>query len=74
MKIMLNKTFNALMETLTRQSKLIMKQQKIINQLNNEIQTLKEDNSQSDIIFPNTDERGLGDPDTPTYISDILSL
>ena len=43
--------------------------------LENDIRLLKNINSNfTDVIFPNTDERGLGDTDTPIDLSDIWSL
>jgi len=40
--------------------------------LENDIRILKNINSDfSDIVFPNTEERGQGDTDTPTNLSDI---
>ena len=45
------------------------------NKLENDIRILKNINSDfTDVIFPNTDERGLGDTDTPIDLSDIWSL
>ena len=69
MKIMTNRTFNDLMQQLTSQAVTINKLRTENKRLKNDIRCLKNINSR-DIIFPNTDERGLGDPDTPTNLSD----
>ena len=75
MKILSNKTFNDLMNTLVEQDKVIKRQNNVINKLNNDIRLLNNKlNIKFDVIFPNTDERGLGEPDTPIDISDIFSL
>lgn len=70
MKIMTNKTFNDLLEQLTSQAVIINDLRNENKRLKNDIRCLKNINSRSDIIFPNTDERGLGDSDTPTNLSD----
>ena len=69
MKIMTNRTFNDLMQQLTSQAVTINQLRTENKRLKNDIRSLKNINSR-DIIFPNTDERGLGDPDTPTNLSD----
>lgn len=76
MKILTNKSFDDLMIT-------IAKQQKEIEKLQNTIKVLKNDKNillnilNPDILgldFPNSEERGSGDSDTPDNLSDILSL
>ena len=69
MKIMTNRTFNDLMQQLTSQAVTINQLRAENKRLKNDIRCLKNINSR-DIIFPNTDERGLGDSDTPTNLSD----
>lgn len=69
MKIMTNKTFNDLLEQLTSQAVIINDLRNENKRLKNDIRCLKNINSH-DIIFPNTDERGLGDSDTPNNLSD----
>ena len=69
MKIITNKTYDNYIETLMRLSARVDKLTKENKRLKNDIRCLKNINS-PDIIFPNTDERGLGDPDTPTNLSD----
>ena len=69
MKIMTNRTFNDLMQQLTSQAVTINQLRTENKRLKNDIRCLKNINS-PDIIFPNTDERGLGDSDTPTNLSD----
>lgn len=77
MKIMTNRTFNDLLQQLTNQAvtidKLLNENKKLKNEnkkLKNDIRCLKNIYSRSDIIFPNTDERGLGDSETPTNYSE----
>lgn len=69
MKIMTNRTFNDLMQQLTSQAVTINQLRTENKRLKNDIRCLKNINSR-DIIFPNTDERGLGEADTPTNLSD----
>lgn len=69
MKIMTNRTFNDLMQQLTNQAVTINQLLTENKRLKNDIRCLKNINSR-DIIFPNTDERGLGDSDTPNNLSD----
>ena len=69
MKIMTNRTFNDLMQQLTSQAVTINQLRTENKRLKNDIRCLKNINSR-DIIFPNTDERGLGDSDTPANLSD----
>ena len=55
--------------------KVIDLYRKCNQKLENDIRLLKNINSDfTDVIFPNTDERGLGDTDTPIDLSDIWSL
>lgn len=77
MKLMTNDKYNALMMTLRQQ-------REIINGLVKENKSLKRDlahyklmhNTEYGIthgvIFPNTDERGLGDSGTPTIFPDMF--
>ena len=55
--------------------KVIDLYRKCNNKLENDIRILKNINSDfTNVIFPNTEERGLGDTDTPIDLSDIWSL
>lgn len=55
--------------------KVIDLYRKCNQKLENDIRLLKNINSDfTDVIFPNTEERGLGDTDTPIDLSDIWSL
>ena len=69
MKIITNKTYDDYITTLMRLSARVDELTKENKRLKNDIRCLKNINSR-DIIFPNTDERGLGDSDTPTNLSD----
>lgn len=74
MKILTNKRYNAMLDLIAAQQKTIriyqkqVQQEKAIRILSNNV------NSRADIIFPNTDERGLGDSETPINISEIYEL
>lgn len=69
------KRYNAMIDLIAAQQKTIKTYQKQVQQQEKAIRILSYNvNSQADIIFPNTDERGLGDPETPTNISDIYEL
>lgn len=75
MKILTNKKYSEFLEVIGYQTAVIKQQNMKINKLNNDIRCLKNINSQSDIIFPNTDERGLtGEAETPINFSDIIEL
>lgn len=76
MKILSNKSFNDLMTTLVEQNKVIKRQEKLLISQMEQIQKLKsQHNSPSDLIYPNTDERGLtGEAETPINFSDIIEL
>lgn len=69
------KRYNSMLDLIAAQQKTIRIYQKQVQQQEKAIRILSNNvNSQADIIFPNTDERGLGDPETPTNISDIYEL
>lgn len=77
MKLMTNEKYNALMRALRLQNKTIEK-------LTNENKSLKRELGRCElmrnlergitygVIFPNTDERGLGDSGTPTIFPDMF--
>ena len=68
------KKYQAMQEKIEAQAKTLELYRKVNNKLEKDIRSLS--NSlycRSDVIFPNTDERGLGF-DIPTEISDIWSL
>ena len=54
--------------------KVIDLYRKCNRKLEHDIVILKRINSPIDVIFPNTEEGGLGDTDTPDNLSDIWSL
>ena len=72
-------------DEINRLRKLVANQKETIEKALNVIEQLADDNcrlqaenqklqaviSGEDIIFPNTDERGLGDGDTPTDLSPL---
>lgn len=65
MKIISNKRYDAMLDLIAAQQKTIRLYQKQIEQKDNAICILlKNVNSHADIIFPNTDERGLNSVDT----------
>lgn len=69
------KRYNSMLDLIAAQQKTIKIYQKQVQQQEKAIRILSNNvNSQADIIFPNTDERGLGDSETPTNISDIYEL
>lgn len=69
------KRYNSMLDLIAAQQKTIKTYQKQVQQQEKAIRILSNNvNSQADIIFPNTDERGLGDPETPTNISEIYEL
>lgn len=67
------KRYNAMLDLIAAQHKTVKIYQKQVKKLEHDIRLLKNINS-PDIIFPNTDERGLGDSETPTNISEIYEL
>lgn len=68
------KKYQALQQKLEDQAKVIEIYRKVNHKLENDIRLLININKPfQDVIFPNTDERGLG-TDIPTEISDILEL
>lgn len=69
------KRYNSMLDLIAAQQKTIKIYQKQVQQQEKAIRILSNNvNSQADIIFPNTDERGLGDSETPINISDIYEL
>ena len=67
---------NRLRELVNNQKDTIKKSMKVIEQLADDNIKLQAENQKlqaaladEDIIFPNTDERGLGEGDTPTDLS-----
>ena len=68
------KNYQALQQKIEDQAKVIEIYRKVNHKLENDIKLLININKPfQDVIFPNTDERGLG-TDIPTEISDILEL
>lgn len=69
------KRYNAMLDLIAAQQKTIKIYQKQVQQQEKAIRILSNNvNSHADIIFPNTDERGLGDSETPNNISEIYEL
>lgn len=68
------KRYNAMLDLIAAQQKTIKIYQVQVKKLEHDINLLKNINSPIDVIFPNTDERGLGDSETPTNISEIYEL
>lgn len=69
------KRYNAMLDLIAAQQKTIKIYQKQVQQQEKAIRILSNNvNSHADIIFPNTDERGLGDSETPANISEIYEL
>lgn len=68
------KNYQALQQKIEDQAKVIEIYRKVNHKLEHDIRILININKPfQDVIFPNTDERGLG-TDIPTEISDILEL
>lgn len=77
MKLMTNDKYNALMMTLKRQHEIInglVKENKSLKRELGRCELMRnlERGSTYGVIFPNTDERGLGDSGTPTIFQDIF--
>ena len=77
MKIYTNKQYYALVSVFTKQRKkindltqLLLIYRQRIKKLEDDIRLLKNINS-PDIIFPNTDERGLGEQEVPVNFPDL---
>ena len=74
MKILTNKRYNAMLDVIIKQHKVMQKQERLIKKLEHDINLLKNINSPVDVIFPNTDERGLNcDSGAPT-IPEIFEM
>ena len=74
MKILTDKRYNAMLDVIVKQHKVMQKQERLIKKLEHDIDLLKNINSPVDVIFPNTDERGLnGDSGSPT-IPEIFEM
>lgn len=68
------KKYQEMQQKIDQQAKVIEIYRKVNHKLENDIKLLININKPfQDVIFPNTDERGLG-TDIPTEISDILEL
>lgn len=68
------KKYQEMQQKIEQQAKVIEIYRKVNHKLENDIRLLININKPfQDVIFPNTDERGLG-TDIPTEISDILEL
>lgn len=69
------KRYNAMLDLIAAQQKTLKIYQKQVKEQEKAIRILSNNvNSQANIIFPNTDERGLGDSETPINISEIYEL
>lgn len=78
MRIISNKHYDAMLDLIAAQQKTIKIYQVQIKKLEHDINLLKNINSPIDVIFPNTDERGLNSVDTaslyPKTKNDFLEL
>lgn len=79
MKIISNKRYNTMIDLIAAQQKTIKIYQKQVEQNEKAIRILSNNiSSHADIIFPNTDERGLNSVDTasmyPKNKNDFLEL
>lgn len=78
MKIISNKRYDAMLDLIAAQQKTIKIYQVQVKKLEHDINLLKNINSPIDVIFPNTDERGLNSVDTasmyPKTKNDFLEL
>lgn len=68
------KKYNHLCEMVAVQDKLLVKYIKQCNKLKHDIYLLKNINSPVDVIFPNTDERGLNADSGAASIPDIFEM
>lgn len=74
MKILKNSQYDFLLSKISEQRQVIKAQSNYIKRLEHDINLLKNINSPVDVIFPNTDERGLnGDSGSPT-IPEIFEM
>lgn len=74
MKILKNSQYDFLLGKISAQRQVIKAQSNYIKRLEHDINLLKNINSPVDVIFPNTDERGLnGDSGSPT-IPEIFEM
>lgn len=74
MKILKNSQYDFLLSKISEQRQVIKAQSNYIKRLEHDISLLKNINSPVDVIFPNTDERGLnGDSGSPT-IPEIFEM
>ena len=74
MKIYSNKQYAALVSVFTNQKEVIKAQSNYIKRLEHDIRLLKNINNQTDIIFPNTDERGLNADSGAATIPEIFEM
>ena len=70
------KKYQAMQDKIDAQAKTLEIYRKVNHKLEKDIRSLATTSlyCRSDIIFPNSDERGLGDSGTPINLSDILEL
>ena len=68
------KKYNHLCEMVAVQDKLLVKYIKQNAKLKHDINLLKNINSQDDVIFPNTDERGLNADSGAATIPEIFEM
>ena len=74
MKILKNSQYDFLLSKISDQRQVIKAQSRYIKKLEHDIRLLKNINSQTDIIFPNTDERGLEADSGAATIPEIFEM
>ena len=68
------KRYNAMLDLIAAQQKTVKIYQKQVKKLEHDINLLKNINSPVDIIFPNTDERGLNADSGAAEIPEIFEM
>ena len=74
MKILKNSQYDFLLGKISEQRQVIKAQSNYIKRLEHDINLLKNINSPVDVIFPNTDERGLNADSGAATIPEIFEM
>ena len=74
MKILKNSQYDFLLSKISEQRQVIKAQSNYIKRLEHDINLLKNINSPVDVIFPNTDERGLEADSGAATIPEIFEM